>query len=40
MSFGIFQFRRGNSNEWISVNPILLEGEMGIELDTNLFKSS
>ena len=32
------QFRRGTAAEWESVNPILAEGEMGIETDTNLFK--
>lgn len=32
------QFRRGLASEWTSVNPILAEGEMGIETDTNLFK--
>jgi hypothetical protein len=32
------QFRRGTSAEWISFNPILAEGEMGIELDTSQFK--
>jgi hypothetical protein len=32
------QFRRGTAAEWSSVNPILAEGEMGIELNTDLFK--
>lgn len=32
------QFRRGTASEWTSVNPVLAEGEMGIETDTNLFK--
>jgi hypothetical protein len=32
------QFRRGTSTEWNSVNPILAEGEMGIETDTDKFK--
>lgn len=32
------QFRRGLAAEWSSINPILAEGEMGIETDTNLFK--
>jgi len=32
------QFRRGTETEWASVNPILAEGEMGIETDTDLFK--
>lgn len=32
------QFRRGLAAEWTSVDPVLAEGEMGIETDTNLFK--
>jgi hypothetical protein len=32
------QFRRGLASEWSTVNPILAEGEMGIESDTDLFK--
>lgn len=32
------QLRRGNASEWTSANPILLSGEIGIELDTNKFK--
>lgn len=32
------QFRRGTAAEWTSVDPILAEAEMGIELDTDLFK--
>jgi hypothetical protein len=32
------QFRRGTAAEWSSVNPTLAEGELGIELDTDLFK--
>lgn len=32
----IFQYRRGSSAEWESVNPILREGEPG--LDTTLHK--
>lgn len=32
------QFRRGTASEWTSVDPVLAEGEMGIETDTNLFK--
>ncbi|WP_144106899.1 hypothetical protein [Paraburkholderia sp. BCC1886] len=35
---GTIQFRRGDAAEWTSVNPILAEGEMGIELDTKQFK--
>ena len=33
-----FQFRRGTAQEWTTKNPILAEGELGIELDTLKFK--
>jgi hypothetical protein len=32
------QFRRGTSAEWASANPILAQGEIGIDLDVNRFK--
>ena len=32
------QFRRGTASEWTSANPILAEGELGLELDSNKFK--
>lgn len=32
------QFRRGTASQWTSANPILAEGEMGIETDTDQFK--
>lgn len=32
------QLRRGLASEWTSANPVLAEGEMGVELDTLLFK--
>lgn len=32
------QFRRGTAAEWTLANPILAQGEMGIELDTLQFK--
>ena len=32
------QIRRGLSTLWTSVNPLLAQGEMGLETDTNLFK--
>lgn len=32
------QFRRGNSTDWIVANPILAEGEVGVELDTLFLK--
>ena len=35
---GQFQFRRDLASAWSTVNPILLDGELGIESDTDLFK--
>lgn len=32
------QFRRDISNNWTIVNPILAEGELGLELDTKFYK--
>lgn len=32
------QFRRGTASAWTTANPILAEGEMGIETDTSKFK--
>jgi hypothetical protein len=32
------QYRRGDTTEWTSVNPILAEGEPGYEKDTGKFK--
>lgn len=32
------QIRRGTSDEWEFKNPILAEGEMGLETDTELCK--
>lgn len=34
----IIQLRRDRSNSWATINPILAQGEMGYELDTNKFK--
>jgi len=34
----VIQFRRGAAAEWQSVNPVLAQGEMGLELDTNKAK--
>jgi len=33
-----FQFRRGTASEWSTANPVLADGEMGIETNTNQFK--
>ena len=32
------RIRRGLANEWLYDNPILLEGEIGYEIDSNRFK--
>jgi hypothetical protein len=32
------KLRRGSSVSWLSKNPILEAGELGIEIDTNRFK--
>ncbi len=32
------QFRRGSSAEWVNNNPLLLAGELGLELDTRKIK--
>lgn len=32
------QVRRGTSEEWSSINPVLLEGEQGLETDSNKIK--
>ncbi|HBL23904.1 MAG TPA: hypothetical protein DDZ40_07270 [Deltaproteobacteria bacterium] len=34
----VIQFRRDNAADWTAENPILAEGEIGAELDTDLFK--
>ena len=34
----IIQLRRDTASVWSSVNPILANGECGIESDTNKFK--
>jgi hypothetical protein len=38
MSATRIQLRRGTAAEWMSANPVLAEGEVGIELDSNKFK--
>lgn len=32
------QFRRDSAQRWASINPVLMEGEIGFETDTNHFK--
>ncbi len=32
------QFRRGNTAEWATANPVLAQGEPGVDLDTGDFK--
>ena len=34
----LIQFRRDTKARWIEVNPILMEGEIGLEIDTNNIK--
>lgn len=34
----VIQLRRGTENEWSAINPVLEEGEAGVELDTGRFK--
>jgi hypothetical protein len=34
----IIKLRRDISTNWSSINPVLLDGEMGVELDTNKLK--
>ena len=34
----IIQLRRDRSTSWARINPILAQGEIGYELDTNQFK--
>lgn len=34
----IFQVKRGESNVWATLNPILQSGEPGYEIDTGVFK--
>lgn len=33
-----FRFQRGSANRWTEVDPILGDGEPGVEVDTGLFK--
>lgn len=34
----VVQFRRGLSSQWSQFNPVLLDGELGLELNTGKFK--
>ena len=34
----LIQFRRDTKENWLKYDPILLEGEVGYEIDTNLQK--
>lgn len=34
----VIQLRRGSSAEWSAANPLLAEGEIGVELDTLKWK--
>lgn len=33
-----FQFRRGTAAEWTAANPVLADGELGLERDTQFYK--
>ena len=32
------QFRRGTASQWTAANPVMAEGELGLESDTQKFK--
>lgn len=32
------QIRRGSATHWTAINPLLMEGEMGVEVDTGYWK--
>lgn len=34
-----FQLRHGTAAQWTAANPVLDEGEIGVELDTHLIKA-
>ncbi len=34
----LIQVRRGSAAQWTAANPVLAEGELGLELDTGRFK--
>lgn len=36
--YDTIQVRRDTAAQWASINPVLLQGEMGLESDTNKFK--
>ena len=38
MPYQQIQFRRGTAAQWTAANPVLAEGEMGLETDTTQFK--
>jgi hypothetical protein len=38
MAFLRFQFRRDLSNTWSTINPVLAQGELGLETDSTKFK--
>lgn len=38
MGYITLQLRRDNASNWTANNPVLAEGEIGLELDTKLFK--
>lgn len=38
MPYQQLQFRRGTAAQWTAANPVLAEGEVGLETDTTQFK--
>jgi hypothetical protein len=38
MPYQQLQFRRGTAAQWTAVNPVLADGELGLESDTTKFK--
>ena len=38
MAYIQFQLRRGTAQEWYDANPVLAQGEIGLDTDNNQFK--
>lgn len=38
MSYGKFQLRRDTAANWLAANPVLADGEIGIETDVQPYK--
>ena len=35
----VIQIKRGTAADWLAANPILAQGELGLETDTNKMKA-